>query len=147
MIRKASSSDLPAMAHAEQAAASGSQWTLDQLAQELDNPRAEVFVAESSGHYAGHAVAWFMADEVEIMSVTVLKRFQRQGLGRALLAHLLKAKPWKTALLELRESNIPARALYEKAGFIEVGKRKNYYRDGEDAILMTRANNSSSRAQ
>ena len=146
MIRLASPSDLPAMAHAEQAAVSGSQWTLHQLAQELDNPQAEVFVAESSGHYAGHAVAWFVVDEVEIMSVTVLRRFQRQGVGRALLAHLLKARPWKTALLELRESNIPARALYENAGFREVGKRKAYYRDGEDAILMTRENSPSPRA-
>ena len=138
MIRFATPDDLPQMATAEKQARTGSQWTLNQLKEELSNPRATVLIAEKEEGYAGHGVAWFVSDEVEIMTVTVLPPFRRQGIGRVLLSSLLNSRPWSVALLELRESNYPARALYERNGFREVGQRKAYYRDGENAVLMRR---------
>ena len=80
--------------------------------------------------------------ESDITNITVSGECRRQGIATALLEELFRRCPEKGVTvihLEVRESNAPARALYEKHGFIIDGRRKNYYTDpAEDAILMTK---------
>jgi len=84
------------------------------------------------------------AGEAHILTLCVRKKFQRQGLGKLVLEHLIDlAKDHRTEviLLEVRPSNTAAVHLYQKYGFNEVGSRKGYYpaKNGrEDALIMAR---------
>ena len=124
------------MAALESSEPQGSNWTQAQLAEELSNPAAVMLVLEDGGRFAGHAIAWFAAEEAEIMTISVMPGSRKKGLGRRLLHSLLDARPWDRALLEVRASNLPALSFYRSEGFREVGRRRAYYRNGEDALLM-----------
>lgn len=72
----------------------------------------------------------------EILHLASAERIRRKGLMEELLCDLISQQPAETELwLEVHELNGPARKLYEKVGFIEVGKRPRYYADGGTAIL------------
>jgi ribosomal-protein-alanine N-acetyltransferase len=132
--------DLTEMAALEFAEPMGSQWTAKQLEDDLTKQTAVVLVLEIDARIVGHAVAWCVLDALEIMTLAVSPLIRRQGLGQQLLHALLQARPHQSAFLELRESNRAALALYEQAGFERVGRRKRYYRNGEDALIMRREN-------
>ncbi|MFX1491247.1 MAG: ribosomal protein S18-alanine N-acetyltransferase [Promethearchaeota archaeon] len=75
-----------------------------------------------------------------ILSIAVGKQYRRRGIGNQLLSELIrlfKSKECNSIVLEVRESNLKAKALYQNLGFIEVKRRSRYYEDGEDAIVMT----------
>jgi ribosomal-protein-alanine acetyltransferase len=135
MIRPATRPDLSSMAQIEAQAMQGG-WTRAQLAAELDNPRATVLVAETQNRVLGHGIAWLVADEVHILDVCVSPRARRQGIGSRLVTGLLEIGSGP-GLLEVRAGNTGAIALYTSLGFAPVGTRPRYYRDGEDAVLMT----------
>ena len=83
---------------------------------------------------------WLLLDEAHIATIASHPRWRRCGLGLWLMLALLDAAIQRDAALstlEVRVGNTPARRLYEKLGFEEVGERRNYYRDGEDALIMT----------
>lgn len=85
-------------------------------------------------------VQWF-APEAEILLVAVLPSHRRRGIARALLrGSLMQAARAgaEAAFLEVRPSNAGARAFYEEEGFREVGRRRAYYRNGEDALVLRR---------
>lgn len=90
---------------------------------------------------AGYIVARMSAGELHINNVAVRSEFRGQGIGKALLARILaqgRKLGAAVAFLELRAGNSIAQSLYEKAGFVPVGKRRNYYSDPvEDAVTMT----------
>ena len=90
---------------------------------------------------AGYIVARLSAGELHINNVAVRSEFRGQGIGKALLTRILaqgKKLDAAAAFLELRAGNTIALSLYEKAGFVPVGKRRNYYSDPvEDAVTMT----------
>ena len=89
---------------------------------------------------AGYAL-WSVVpglEEAELLRVAVAPDRRRSGLGRALLEGsepFLKAQGVQLLLLEVRVGNSAARALYQVLGWQEVGLRRGYYRDGEDAVL------------
>lgn len=91
---------------------------------------------------AAFAITQVVLDEATLFNIAVSPAFQRRGLGRALLEHLiceLEQKQILTLWLEVRASNVAAIALYESLGFNEATIRRNYYptADGrEDAIIM-----------
>lgn len=89
---------------------------------------------------AGYVVGLSGADEGEILNLSVASRSRRQGLGRALIEAMLaelRTLGARTVYLEVRESNAPARALYQALGFQEIGRRRGYYRaPTEDAVLL-----------
>ena len=93
------------------------------------------------GTVVGYASAQAVLDEGNINNVAVCPQSRRQGVGSALLEALrLFAAERKLSFLtlEVRASNMGARALYARHGYQEVGRRKNYYEfPREDAILMT----------
>jgi ribosomal-protein-alanine acetyltransferase len=98
-----------------------------------------VLLAEQAGQLCGFLCAHAVAGEWEIENMAVAADFLRRGIGSELLGDLIRRariESASTILLEVRKSNLPARRLYEKHGFCEVGRRGTYYRDPpEDAIL------------
>jgi len=79
-------------------------------------------------------------DEAEILKLTVDRAFRRRGIGSSLLDYAqtrMEQSGVCHCYLEMRASNVPARKLYEKKGFVEIGTRKDYYgAPQEDAVLM-----------
>lgn len=98
-------------------------------------------VGEVEGNFAGYAVMSTGANEAHILNVCVAEEFQRRGMARQLLSHLLDEADTldvNDVFLEVRPSNTPAVSLYEQMGFNQVGVRKNYYptaQGREDAII------------
>ena len=90
---------------------------------------------------AGYIVARLSTGELHINNVAVRPEFRGRGIGKALLTRILaqgKKLQATVAFLELRAGNSIAQSLYEKAGFVPVGRRRNYYSDPvEDALTMT----------
>ena len=117
-------------------------WSVDMLAEELYNETASFLVAEGEdGSVLGYAGLHVVLDEGYIDNVAVAPAYRRQGIADALIDTFVRFGAAKLAFLtlEVRAGNAPAIALYEKHGFYEVGRRKDYYDDPkEDAILMTR---------
>lgn len=89
----------------------------------------------------GYAGFWLVVDEAHIGTLAVQRAWRRRGLGERLLTALLRearALGALSVMLEVRPGNEAAKALYQKHGFEEVGRRKHYYQDnGEDALLLT----------
>lgn len=80
-------------------------------------------------------------DDADVLLVVVAPGARRRGLGRQLtevLCTTLAALGAERVLLEVRASNTAARALYAASGFEEVARRRSYYRDGEDALVLAR---------
>lgn len=117
-------------------------WTRDQLATQLSGDRHVFLAAELDGQVAGYVGMMYVLDEGYISNVAVGGEFRRRGIGDALIASLLsrcESLGLVFVTLEVRRSNAPARALYEKHGFVAVGERRNYYEQPrEDAVLMTK---------
>ena len=93
----------------------------------------------------GYAVLMMVLDEVHILNISVVLAHQGRGLGRRLLDHLAavaKAAGARQMFLEVRPSNMPALALYQRAGFESIGRRKGYYPavgGREDGLVMSLA--------
>ena len=136
-IRNMERRDLPEVDRIQTASPEASHWEPE------DYLGYESIVAESEGRLAGFAVARLLPpDEVEILNVATDPAVRRRGVGSALLQALLKL-PGRVLFLEVRESNVAARALYRSAGFSEGGRRKKYYpglgittESREDAVVM-----------
>lgn len=81
------------------------------------------------------------ADEAEILTLAVAPEARRQGRARALLAEaaaVAAAAGARALFLEVSEANAAARALYESSGFVLAGRRRRYYPDGSDALVLRR---------
>jgi ribosomal-protein-alanine N-acetyltransferase len=99
--------------------------------------KAERGAAPSLLAYGGF---WLLLDEAHIATIASHPGWRGCGLGECLMLALLDQATTRgaaLATLEVRVGNTPARRLYEKLGFEEVGERRKYYRDGEDALIMT----------
>lgn len=106
----------------------------------IGNPALYYIVAEEDGHIAGYCGMCMVLDEAEIQNVAVAPEYRRKGIAVAMLNALFEFGEKKQIIrymLEVRDSNVPARSLYERLGFTQVGRRKDYYeKPREDAILM-----------
>jgi ribosomal-protein-alanine N-acetyltransferase len=79
------------------------------------------------------------ADEAEILTLATMPEARRQGIGRRMLAAALtwaKEAGARRVFLEVSDANAPARALYAAAGFTACGRRRRYYADGSDALVL-----------
>lgn len=136
-IRSAQLNDVPALLAIQQRAPGAAHWTLEQYNQLVGS--GVVLVAEQAGRSCGFVCAQAAAGEWEIENVVVDAGVLRRGIASELVCALIQRAQNEAVpaiLLEVRESNLPARGLYEKHGFREVGRRRAYYRDPvEDAIL------------
>ena len=144
LLRAARESDVASIAAIEKVTFSD-PWPPRAFRSLLDHPRVRFTVAseERTGEVVGYVVAWFIVDEAEVANLAVAAAARRRRIGSALLDAILEAagaEGMRAMYLEVRDSNVGARALYESRGFQEVGRRRRYYRSPvEDAIIMRRA--------
>jgi ribosomal-protein-alanine N-acetyltransferase len=99
--------------------------------------RADSDVSSAILAYGGF---WLLLDEAHIATIASHPEWRGCGLGQWMMLALLdaaQARGAATSTLEVRAGNLPARRLYEKLGYEVAGVRKNYYRDGEDGLIMT----------
>ena len=118
-------------------------WSKRMLAEELENACAAFLVAEDeTGAVLGYAGLLVMMDEGYITNVAVFPEYRRLGVAAKIIdvyMNFAKANDLAFLTLEVRPSNAPAIALYQRFGFEEVGRRKNYYDlPKEDALILTR---------
>ena len=141
--RMSGDSDLDAVAALE-ASSFTNPWTREMLERELVQPTsARVYVLRlPDAGVAAFCSCWVIADELHINTIAVDVSRRRQGLGRALMQHILTAvagEGVRRATLEVRRSNLAALGLYEDLGFEVAGVRKRYYTNPEeDALILWR---------
>jgi ribosomal-protein-alanine N-acetyltransferase len=151
-VRHAIGTDLELVGAIERASFSD-PWSVESLAAALALPHARFFVAvdEPGGRAArggaaplvGYVVALLYGDEGEIADLAVAPTARRRGIGGVLLDRVVATAVESGAralYLEVRESNVAARALYQSRGFDLVGRRRGYYqRPVEDALVLRRS--------
>ena len=115
-------------------------WNEASVASELVNPLSLWLVALDGDRVAGYVGSQSVMGEADMMNVAVDPDYRRQGIAERLITMLverLRENEVYCLLLEVRASNDNAKALYAKLDFMEVGRRKNYYRNPkEDALIL-----------
>ena len=118
-------------------------WTLGNFSDALRS-RYQCKVYECEGIIFGYAVLMLAVDECELLDIAIDARYQRLGLGYKLLEEMMvlaRRHDMQRMVLEVRASNTAAINLYRRAGFDDIGLRRDYYpaeNGREDAILMGR---------
>lgn len=139
IIREMNASDVTAIAELEKCCFSD-PWSENSIASELNNPLSYWLVAEVDGEVAGYVGSQSVLDAADMMNLAVSPKYRMQGIGQALVRNLVQHLQQNNVialLLEVRVSNAPAIALYEKMGFVQVGRRPNYYHNPrEDALIL-----------
>jgi [ribosomal protein S18]-alanine N-acetyltransferase len=113
------------------------RWGADAMALQLGQPGAFGLIDPAGGML----LARLAADEAEILTLAVAPAARRQKRASGLLAAAAAratAAGARAMFLEVAAENTPARSLYAAAGFVEVGRRRRYYADGSDALLLLR---------
>lgn len=115
-------------------------WSQNSIASELENPLSYWLVAMAGNVVAGYVGSQTVLGESDMMNLAVRGEFRRQGVARDLVLALIDGLSQRGShclTLEVRESNTPARKLYEKLGFVQVGIRPNYYQHPrEDGLIL-----------
>ena len=114
-------------------------WSYNILKQELENGKSKYFVAKQENEIVGFAGILLIIDQVNIMNIVVKKDKRNFGIGSSLLEEIIRYSKIHNATsitLEVNEKNIPAIKLYKKYGFKQVGLRRKYYNNEDNAILM-----------
>lgn len=120
----------------------GGLWTEAGYRREIDSPNSDLLVLLANDEVIGLGCVWSILDEAHITILAIHPGYHRQRLGQLLLVQLLRLAQGRTlthATLEVRATNHRALALYEKFGFRTAGRRKGYYGDGEDALILWRS--------
>ncbi|MCY3506573.1 MAG: ribosomal protein S18-alanine N-acetyltransferase [Chloroflexi bacterium] len=141
VLRSLMEADLAAVAAIEEASDLPSR-SLEARRTELDDERTRAVVLEVGSEVVGVGSLWLAPDDAHITSLAVAEEPRRRGHGRRLVTALVAlagSLGAEAVTLEVRASNGAARALYAGCGFEEVGERRRYYADGEDAVIMTLA--------
>lgn len=134
--------DVPAVWALEQEVFA-SPWAVENFLYELGNHDYNISLIAAIGEQlAGYSVSYHVYDELHISNLAVAPNYRRRKIGETLLTINLRIAQIRSinhVHLEVRRSNLPAIALYQKYGFQIVGVRKNYYQNQhEDALLMTK---------
>lgn len=150
LVRKYREDDLASILRIEKDSFNDA-WDENSLKGELnENPFANILVAISGDEVVGFIDYLITFNSATIVQIAVKKEFRRQGIGELLVQSMFnEIKNFNSSLntetiddyiesltLEVRENNIPAINLYKKVGFKDITIKKNYYKDGENAIYM-----------
>lgn len=144
VVSPMSADDLPAVMEIERSSFRH-PWTPGLFLHELKLPFSRCRVlrpVDDAAHLAGYAIWWVVAEESELLNIAVHSNFRQKGAGRQLLAAWLAdatAAAAEKLHLEVSPDNDSARKLYESAGFSVTGQRKNYYAQGEHALILSRS--------
>ena len=132
---------LPQVAALEKVCFPADPWSEALFRDALESPHTVLLLAEGGdGSVLGYAVLSAVLDEGNLDNIAVAPSCRRRGVADALLSALadIGRTSMSVLMLEVRASNLPAIALYEKHGFAPVGRRKDYYNSPrEDALLMS----------
>lgn len=143
ILRKMKGEDIPEVMEIEKISFK-SPWPEFHFYEEITNPYSHPYVLEGKfmdgrNQIVGYIFLWVFGEEIEIANIAVHPNYRNMKIGTSMLStveEIFRDKS-KKIFLEVRVSNIPARNLYKKMGYREVGIRKRYYTDNfEDAIIM-----------
>lgn len=138
IVEPATAADLDAIDEIEQHSFKA-PWPRSVFEGELARDFARIDVVRDP-HVIAFNNYWLVAGELHILAIATHPDRRRAGIGGRLLAHAMEAARAvgaTLATLEVRKGNLPAIALYERAGFVTVHTRQRYYQDdGEDALVM-----------
>jgi ribosomal-protein-alanine N-acetyltransferase len=143
-IRIATPADLPTLIKLERQSHTAAHWseeTYQRLFAQQHIATRVVIAAENDADVIGFAVARNVGPEWEIENIIVAAPKRRHGVGSALVSEIVnraEAANGESVSLEVRQSNLAARALYKKSGFAECGYRKAYYSDPEEDAVCYR---------
>lgn len=116
-------------------------WEFEEYEKSRQREDFSCLCAYTDGEFSGFLMAFHVLDECHLLDIATEEKFRRRGIGAALIRELMKRageKDGSVIYLEVREKNQAARGLYEKLGFVPVGKRKDYYKyPTDDAVLYT----------
>ena len=116
-------------------------WNYNIFASELNNENSTYIVAILNNEIVGFAGIWQVIDEAHITNIVTKKNYRGQGIGTILLENLItlckNSTVIKSLTLEVNEKNTIAQELYKKFDFQFLGKRKKYYNNENDAVIMT----------
>jgi ribosomal-protein-alanine N-acetyltransferase len=140
-VRAASTADVDAIVALEAIAFPLDPWSAGLVGDGVAGrtPTAWFLVAEEGEELAGYAVVSSVDDVAELQRIAVPSDRRRRGVGSALLARVRDGATERGAarlLLEVRDDNGEARAFYARHGFAEIARRRRYYRDGTDAVVL-----------
>lgn len=148
MIRDLHVGDIDAIVEIERVVQPWTPWSADAFHEAHERPetyacRVATVVDAEAPVVAGYAVLAIAGPdgdrEADLQNIAVAPERQRRGLGRALLADAVAAARRRHAceiFLDVRADNGPAHALYRAAGFAEIGRRRDYYAPGQDALVL-----------
>lgn len=115
-------------------------WSKESMEESLKNPENIYLVMEEDGRIDGYLGVWCVAGEGQLNNIAISSKERKKGKGRKLLEALFEEAACRKLTgitLEVRKSNAPAIALYEKAGFETAGIRRGFYdKPKEDAVIM-----------
>jgi ribosomal-protein-alanine N-acetyltransferase len=116
-------------------------WSLNGFLQELENPVSQLWALMSDKVLLGYFCFWAVREEMQLLDLAVHPTHRSRGHGSYLVTKMIDlalSRGISRIWLEVRVSGRAARRLYEKFGFVESGRRSNYYTDpAEDAIVMS----------
>ena len=140
MIEEMKLEDLPEVLKLEKESFAAHWSEKDFLFELQENPYAKLYVLREEGRIIGYFDIWIIFERMEIASIAIAKDYRRRGLGYQMMQYIDRIgreNECEFAFLEVRESNLPARNLYKKCGFIDLKIKRDYYQDNhEDAYEM-----------
>lgn len=140
-VRRATAADIPRLMALEKDAPTAAHWSAEQyqIAFSGEAPSRLVLILEDEAGVQGFIIGRALHAEWEIENIAVAEPVRRRGFGSRLVGEFLdlaRDRSAGTVFLEVRESNLAARRLYQKRGFVERGRRRGYYHaPEEDAIV------------
>ena len=138
-LRTATVADVDTLARLELDLFGADAWSAATLTGDLDTPGRRVVVAVEGERVVGYAVTGLAGDLVDLLRIAVDPDRQGRGVARTLLEAMVEAGTLDggdAVLLEVSAENAVALGLYRAAGFAEIDRRRGYYRDGSDAVVM-----------
>ncbi|CAN5674168.1 ribosomal protein S18-alanine N-acetyltransferase [soil metagenome] len=141
VLRNMTTNDVPAIVEIERESYSV-PWSESTFRGLLRRRDAELVVAALDEQVVGYAAFWCVVDQGELGNVAVTAAARRRGVGERLVGEVIRraaGRGVREVFLEVRPSNAGARRLYDRFGFVPVGRRRNYYQEPvEDALVLRR---------
>jgi ribosomal-protein-alanine N-acetyltransferase len=139
LIEEMKAADIIRVCEIEQEAFPGNAWGQELFHKEVKNPSSLTALLREKKELIGYIIIGVAGPEASLLKLAIRPSCQRKGYGSLLLNHVmdkLRGMSVEKIFLEVRDSNKAAQSLYAKAGFEPVSRRKAYYPDNEDALIM-----------
>lgn len=138
IIRKANLDDVEAIVSLDQEVLQ-TNWHETLYAESIVLKDTQSLVLDHEGRLIGYLIYRNIGGDFEIIQLALNKAYQRQGLASMMIDYMIQdaqSSNIEFIYLEVEMDNLPALNLYKKYGFEAIHQRKNYYGQGQDAIVM-----------